>query len=62
MYDFAQLSFFSKMDYNTFKSECTISKRFSKVELFQNLNDEEIQRHNENLEWLWKYFNQHDTK
>jgi glyoxylase-like metal-dependent hydrolase (beta-lactamase superfamily II) len=60
MYYFAKKSYSSKMKYNTFKSECTIAKRFSTFELFQNLNEEELQRHNENIDWLWNYFKQQD--
>jgi glyoxylase-like metal-dependent hydrolase (beta-lactamase superfamily II) len=56
MYDFAKESVFDKKDYNTYKSECSIEKRFSNYELFRNLSDKEIQRHNENIDWLWDYF------
>lgn len=58
LYQFAYDSYASNMDYDTFKSECSIEKRFSTLKLFQNLNEEELQRHNENVDWLWDYFGQ----
>ena len=58
MYDFAKESYSSNTDFNTYRSECTIEKRFLKYELFQNLDDKEIQRHDENIDWLWNYFSQ----
>lgn len=61
LYAFASESCSSNMNYDTFKLECNIEKRFPRLELLQNLNAEELERHNENVDWLWKYFSKQEN-
>ena len=62
MYDFAMESYSSKTDYDTYMSECNIIKLFAEYDLFKDLEDKEIQRHHENIDWLWNYFKQYSVE